>query len=150
MQRLGRSVDGFVLSASRLPDDELRRAAELSPIVLVNRAAPGLPCVVADYDSGTRQIVDHLASFGHESLVFARRPGRVVVRCPALARAPGRPPGAGLGRRGSAPTPDAGRRPAAADAVLAAGATAVVCHNDMLAIGAVRRLAERGKASPAT
>jgi LacI family repressor for deo operon, udp, cdd, tsx, nupC, and nupG len=38
--------------------------------------------------------------------------------------------------------------PAAADAVLAAGATAVVCHNDMLAIGLMRRLTERGRSIP--
>jgi LacI family transcriptional regulator len=74
VRRLGRSVDGFVLSATRLPDDDLRRAAEAGPVVLVNRAARGLPCVVADYDSGTRQIVDHLASLAHESFVFAGGP----------------------------------------------------------------------------
>jgi LacI family transcriptional regulator len=38
--------------------------------------------------------------------------------------------------------------PAAADAVLAAGAAAVVCHNDMLAIGLMRRLAQRGVMVP--
>jgi DNA-binding LacI/PurR family transcriptional regulator len=37
---------------------------------------------------------------------------------------------------------------AAADAVVAAGATAVVCHNDMLAIGVLQRLAARGVAVP--
>lgn len=38
--------------------------------------------------------------------------------------------------------------PAAADAVIASGATAVVCHNDMLAIGLMRRMAERGRSVP--
>src|SRR3954469_21964122 len=42
IRRLGPAVDGFVLSASRLPDATLLRAAELSPIALVNRATPGL------------------------------------------------------------------------------------------------------------
>src|SRR6478609_3152566 len=74
IRRLGPAVDGFVLSASRLPDDVLRRAAELNPIALVNRATPGVACVVADYDNGTRQIVDHLASHGHESFVFLGGP----------------------------------------------------------------------------
>jgi LacI family transcriptional regulator len=40
-------------------------------------------------------------------------------------------------------TPTLAGGPAAADAVLASGATAVVCHNDMLAIGLMRRLADR-------
>src|SRR5207342_1887477 len=74
IRRLGPAVDGFVLSASRLPDDELRRASALNPIALVNRATPGLACVVADFDAGTRQIVDHLASLGHDALVFLGGP----------------------------------------------------------------------------
>ena len=44
--------------------------------------------------------------------------------------------------------PTLGGGPAAADAVVAAGATAVVAHNDMLAIGVMLRLAERGVAVP--
>ncbi len=149
LQRLGPSVDGFVLSASRLPDEELLRAAELGPVVLVNRATAGLPCVVADYDSGTRQIVDHLASLGHRSFVFAGGPveswsgHRRWLGLQAAAKE------AGLSARRFGPyTPTLTGGPSAADAVLASGATAVVCHNDMLAIGLMRRLAERGRAVP--
>lgn len=149
LRRLGRSVDGFVLSASRVPDDDLRLAAELGPIVLVNRATPGLTCVVADYDSGTRQIVDHLASLGHRSFVFAGGPAEswsghrrwLGLQAAAKAR--------GLAARRFGPySPTLTGGPPAADAVLAAGATAVVCHNDMLAIGLMRRLAERGRTVP--
>ena len=147
--RLGRSVDGFVISASRLPDDELRRAAEQGPIVLVNRATPGLPCVVADYDTGTGQIVDHLASLGHGSFVFVGGPAESWsghrrwhgLRAAAEER--------GLAAQRFGPyTPTLTGGPAAADAVLASGATAVVCHNDVLAIGLMRRLAERGRNLP--
>src|SRR5690349_14716075 len=53
LARLGGAVDGFVVAASRLPDETLRRSAELTPLVLLNRATPGLPCVVADFDTGT-------------------------------------------------------------------------------------------------
>ena len=38
--------------------------------------------------------------------------------------------------------------PAAADAALTGGASAVVCHNDMLAIGLMRRLTARGVRVP--
>jgi LacI family transcriptional regulator len=145
LHRLGPAVDGFVLSASRLPDEELHRAAELNPLALVNRALPGIACVVADYDSGTRQIVDHLASLGHESLVFLGGPAESwsgARRWAGLRRAASR---AGLRVTRFGPySPTLGGGPAAADAALAAKATAAVCHNDMLAIGVVRRLAERG------
>ena len=71
---LGRAVDGFVLSASRLSDGDLHAAAARVPIALVNRAVAGVACVVADYETGTREIVEHLASYGHQSFVFAGGP----------------------------------------------------------------------------
>jgi LacI family transcriptional regulator len=149
VRRLGRSVDGFVLSASRLPDAELDRIAETTPLTLLNRAQHGVASVVADYESGTRQIVDHLASLGHRSLVFLGGPPESwsgVRRWAGLERAAGT---AGLKATRFGPySPTLRGGPAAADAALAAGATAVVCHNDMLAIGVLRRLAERGVGVP--
>jgi LacI family repressor for deo operon, udp, cdd, tsx, nupC, and nupG len=145
VRRLGPAVDGFVLSASRMPDDELRRAAELNPITLLNRATPGIPCVVADYDSGTRQIVDHLASLGHESLVFLGGPPESWSGARRWAGLQTAAAAAGIRASRFGPySPTLGGGPAAADAVLAARATAVVCHNDMLALGVLRRLTERG------
>ncbi|MGH3411835.1 MAG: LacI family DNA-binding transcriptional regulator [Marmoricola sp.] len=145
LRRLGPAVDGFVLSASRLPDEELGRAQELNALVLVNRASPGVASVVADFDHGTRQIVDHLASHGHRSIVFLGGPAESWsgARRWAGLRAAAEEQGLRLARLGPyAPTLEAG--PAAADAVLNARATAVVCHNDMLALGVLRRLAQRG------
>ncbi|MDO9377653.1 MAG: LacI family DNA-binding transcriptional regulator [Nocardioidaceae bacterium] len=145
VRRLGPAVDGFVLSASRLPDEVLRRAAELNPLVLVNRASPGVPCVVADYDHGTRQIVDHLAALGHRSFVFLGGPAESWSGARRWAGLQAAAADAGLdaGRFGPF-APDRTAGAAAADAVLASGATAVVAHNDMLAIGVLSRLAERG------
>lgn len=149
VRRLAGSVDGLVLAASRLPDDMLRRVAEQRPVVLLNRATPGVHCVVADYDSGTRQIVDHLASHGHESFVFLGGPAESWsgarrwrgLRAAAQVRNM-------RATRFGPYSPTLAGGPAAADAALAAGATAVVCHNDMLAIGVLRRLAERGTEVP--
>jgi LacI family transcriptional regulator len=149
ISRLERAVDGFVISASRLTDDELRSAAERNAIALVNRATPGLDCVVADFDSGTRQIVEHLASFGHRSFLFLGGPAEswsgarrwYGLQAAAAER--------GMQARRVGPyTPTLSGGPAAADAVLSSDATAVVCHNDMLAIGLMRRLAERGRSVP--
>jgi len=149
VRRLGPAVDGFVLSASRMPDARLREAAELGPVTLVNRATPGLSCVVADYDNGTRQIVDHLASHGHRSFVFLGGPAESWsgARRWAGLQAAARERGLAATRFGPY-TPTLAGGPAAADAVLAARATAAVAHNDMLAIGVLRRLAERGVRAP--
>ena len=149
--RLGPAVDGFVLSASRLPDADLEAAARPVPVVLVNRAAPGLESVVSDFDSGTQQIVDHLASLGHRSFVFLGGPAESWsgARRWAGLRAAGRRRGLKARRLGPyLPTVSGGL--AAADAAVAAGAdaTALVCHNDMLAIGVLRRLAARGVRVP--
>lgn len=144
VRRLGPAVDGFVLSASRLPDSELHRAAELNTLVLLNRVTRGIASVVADFASGTRQIVDHLASHGHTSAVFLAGPpeswsGR--RRWDGL-QAAAKDRGLEVTRIGPyAPILEAGT--AAADAVITSGATAAVCHNDMLAIGVMRRLLER-------
>jgi LacI family repressor for deo operon, udp, cdd, tsx, nupC, and nupG len=149
VQRLGPAVDGFVLSASRLPDAELLRVAEANPVALVNRATPGLACVVADFDSGTRQIVDHLASLGHPGFVFLGGPPESWSGARRWAGLSTAAQERGLSATRFGPyAPTLGGGPAAADAVLAWGGTAVVAHNDMLAIGVMQRLAERGVVVP--
>lgn len=149
VRRLGPAVDGFVLSASRLPDDELRRAAEHNTIALVNRATPGVAGVVADFDAGTRQIVDHLASLGHSSFVFLGGPAESWSGARRWAGLQAAADEQGLTATRFGPyVPTLSGGPAAADAVVAAGASAVVAHNDMLAIGVMLRLAERGVAVP--
>ncbi|HEY1135739.1 MAG TPA: LacI family DNA-binding transcriptional regulator [Nocardioides sp.] len=149
VRRLGAAVDGFVLVASRLSDPALREAASLNTLVLVNRVTPGVPSVVADFDTGTRQIVDHLASLGHTGFVFAGGPAESWsgsrrwqgFQAAAAER------GMTVARHGPY-VPVLASGAAAADAALAARASAVVCHNDMLAIGVLRRLADRGVRVP--
>ena len=105
VRRLERAVDGFVISASRLTDDELRGAAERSPIALVNRATPGLGCVVADFDAGHPADRRPPRVLRPPIVRLRRWPGRVVVRSPPLAGAAGRRGRAGHGRPGgSGPT----------------------------------------------
>ncbi len=149
VRRLGPAVDGFVLMASRMPDPVLRRTAELNRVVLVNRACTGLASVVADYDDGTRQIVAHLSAHGHRSFVFLGGPAESWsgARRWAGLRAAAREHGLEATRFGPY-TPTIAAGPAAADAVLAHKATAVVAHNDMLAIGVLNRLSARGVAVP--
>jgi DNA-binding LacI/PurR family transcriptional regulator len=148
--RLASSVDGFVLAASRLPDADLQTLAGRSPVVLFNRRVEGLASLVTDSADGSRQIVEHLVALGHRSLAYLAGPSgnwSDAERWRGLSEA-AEAAGATIVRCGPfAPTLDGG--PAAADVGLATGATALVAFNDLLAIGVLRRLGERGVAVPA-
>ncbi len=149
IQRLVPSVDGFVLAASRLPDENLRQLSGQRPVVLMSRELPGLASVVLDHHRGCRQIVEHLASLGHRHLVYLAGPENswmAATRWTALRAA-----SADLRIRAERVgpfTPKVSQGGAAADGALNTGATALVAHNDLLAIGMIKRLAERSVQVP--
>lgn len=145
VQRLVPAVDGFVLAASRLPDENLLQIAGQRPLVLMNRQVPDLPSVVLDHGQGCRQIVEHLASLGHEHVVYLAGPPAswmAAERWRAL-RAAADDLGLRADRIGPF-TPKVSQGGAAADGALTTGATATIAHNDLLAIGVMQRLAQRG------
>jgi DNA-binding LacI/PurR family transcriptional regulator len=150
IRRLARSVDGFVLAASRLPDQNILEFAGMRPLVLANRELPGLPSVIVDYAEGCRKIVSHLASLGHRSVVYLAGPRSswtAMRRWSSIRDACGTI-GIHVTRTGHFnPTVSSGS--AAADAAMALGSTAVIAHNDLLAIGVMRRLRERNVSVPA-
>lgn len=146
---LTRSVDGFILAASRLPDHDLRNLATKHRVVLVDREIDPLPSVAMDTGDGCRQILEHLASLGHREFTYcAGPPGSWMgaARWSALSR------GAeehGLRARRIGPyTPTVANGANAADSALRSRPTALVAHNDLLAIGIMRRLADRGVRVP--
>ena len=149
IQRLVSSVDGFVLAASRLPDENLRQIAAQRPVVLMSRELSGLASVVLDHEQGCRQIVEHLASLGHRELTYLAGPANswmANTRWSALRTAA---EDLGLDARRIGPfTPKVSQGGAAADGALNAGTSAIVAHNDLLAIGVVQRLAQRSVRVP--
>jgi DNA-binding LacI/PurR family transcriptional regulator len=148
--RLGSAVDGFVLASSRLPGAALHDLGGRRPVVLYNREADGFAGVVTDSAEASRQIVEHLAALGHESLAYLAGPRDAWSdgeRWRALA-ANAEAAGLAITRLGPfSPTVEGGA--AAADVGLACGATALVAFNDLLAIGVLRRLEHLGVAVPA-
>ncbi|MFJ6573331.1 LacI family DNA-binding transcriptional regulator [Streptomyces sp. NPDC091292] len=149
IERTLTSVDGLVVAASRLPTAQLADYARVKPIVLVNRVSEGLSSVVTDHTDGPRQIVEHLHSLGHRHLAFLGGPREswsAAKRWSAIA-ASALDLGVTITRLGPFPAAIEGGG-AAADAALGTRATALIAHNDLLAIGALRRLAERGVAVP--
>jgi LacI family transcriptional regulator len=147
-----RRCDGIVLCAPRMAEADLHTLlTELKPVVLVNREAgsSGTPVVAADYRTGLSELLDLLYGYGHRSLAY-------------LA---GAPQSASNTRRVEAVRDFLDNRPdaaievlpcgvnfaegyEAAERVLASSATGILAFNDLVAMGLMSALSERGVAVP--
>ena len=149
IERMRPTIDGVVLAASRLSDAAIGRLAQTIPLVVLNRQVSGVPTVVMDTGAGMTQAVEHLVSLGHRDIAYAAGPDRSwanAARWRALTEA-AEFHGASARKLGPfAPVRESGS--AAADALVNSGATAVIAFNDLLAIGMLERLAERGMDVP--
>lgn len=143
------SSAGAVLAATRLTDEQVLDVAGRLPLVTVNRRVDGVPSVLADTPSAFGQAIDHLVSYGHRRVCYVSGPEGSATnrRRWAAVQAAAERTGVEAVRIGPfTPKPDSGA--AAADALLASGATAGLAFNDILAIGMLRRLAARGVSVP--
>jgi DNA-binding LacI/PurR family transcriptional regulator len=149
LRDLGPTVDGFVLASSRLRDESLLRLAERHRVVLLNREVAGLASVALDTTSGCRQILQHLASLGHRRLTYCAGPTGSWMGAARWAALSAGAEEHGLTAHRVGPyTPNVANGGAAADGALRTRSTAFVAHNDLLAIGIVRRLTQRGVQVP--
>ena len=150
VEKLSRSVDGFVIGSSRMSDQRIRETHGLRPVVLVNRRTPGVTSVSPDQESGTRQIIEHLAALGHREVLFLAGPpeswlgARRWAGVSAAAKARGL-----LARRIGPFHPSIDGGFVAGEAALTERAKAVIAHNDLVAIGVLKRFASRGIRVPA-
>lgn len=149
IEQLSRYVDGFILASSRMSDSTIQSLAAHQNLTLVSRELDGLPSTVVDHVEGSRQIVEHLESLGHHSVVYLAGPRSSWLgarRWRAISSA-ARRLGLTVNRAGPF-TPTVANGGAAADAAIGSGATAAVAHNDLLAIGMLRRFEQRGVGVP--
>jgi LacI family transcriptional regulator len=150
---LARQVDGIISGTARCDpgqfDDVLAFGIGL---VLVNRWIPGaqLSSVTPDDTTGQRLAVEHLLGLGHREIAYLAGPqdhstgsDRLAAFETAMAAA-GIDRDPGLTRVADAQTEAEGER--LLGAMLEAGArpTAVAAANDLLAVGCLDALAERG------
>lgn len=139
------SVDGIVVAASRLSDEELSTLGQRVPLVAVNREIPGMSSVIINTPDGIVQAIDHLVSLGHQSIAYLGGPvtsWSSRERWLSLEKA-AQKLGVDVQRLGPfAPTMHAGA--AAAESAVHHDVTACIFFNDILAIGALKRFAERG------
>jgi LacI family transcriptional regulator len=149
-------VDGLVLCSSRLEDDELRSMIARHPaMVLVNRRleGEGVSAVLVDDELGGRLATEHLLRTGRRRIGFltgptASRSGRQRVNGYLAAFAAAGVPYGSAWVRPCAPTVEGGRQ--ASRELLAAhpGLTALLCYNDLVAVGALQACAELHCAVP--
>jgi LacI family repressor for deo operon, udp, cdd, tsx, nupC, and nupG len=145
LRQASQLTDGVVLAATRLSDVQLRAAAQATPVVLVNRHIEGFSSVSLDTGLGFRQAVEHLVSLGHRSIAYLSGPvgsWSDGIRWSAIQAAARGLNVRTFGLGPFAPTFASGAP--AADALANSDATACIAFNDLLAIGAMRRLAARG------
>ena len=142
---MGKQVDGVIVCAPFASDAQLARIARMTTLVLVNRRLSGIPAVLMDVARGMRQAIGHLAALGHHRLAYLSGPRQAWSnrerRRGLLAAA--RSHRIQLVELGPfEPKFEGGIE--AADLAVNTGATALVAYNDMMALGALRRLVARG------
>ncbi|BDZ50394.1 LacI family transcriptional regulator [Frondihabitans sucicola] len=145
LESLGSNAVGAVVTASRLPDADLAAYSRGMPLVAINRRPEGVPNVLIDTPGGVEQALEHLFSLGHRDIVYVSGPVTSWSnerRWKALERA-GERLGAVPHRVGPF-TPTTGAGVVAADVAVTSGATACIVFNDLIAIGMLARLRERG------
>jgi DNA-binding LacI/PurR family transcriptional regulator len=148
-RNMARQVDGLVLCSPGMTDEQLRDLAGQTSIVLLDREIDGIPSVVMDSPGGMRQAIQHLAALGHRRCAFIGGPRDSWS---GSARRRGLRPAAeqhGIDLVEFGPFPprfEGGLQ--GADLALAAGVTAIIAYNDMVAFGILARLNARGVAVP--
>jgi len=149
LEQMRRTADGVILTASRLSDAALVAASGRMPLVTINRDMAGVPSVILDTPTATNQALDHLISLGHSRIAYLGGPessSSNMRRWAALSTA-GRERDVDVVRLGPF-APRAYSGAAAADALVHSGATAGIAFNDLMAIGMLQRLHERGVQVP--
>ena len=170
-QLVERGVDGIIFLSglhadlSADPDRYARLAGRGVPFVLVNGYNPRVsaPFVSPDDRTAADMAVRHLRQLGHERIGLAIGPGRYV---PSVRKAEGfaaamagtgsgsgSGPGSGSGSgsadglvRNTLFTVEGGH--AAAGSLLDEGCTGIVCGSDLMALGAIRAVRQRGLTVP--
>ncbi|MDQ7988962.1 MAG: LacI family DNA-binding transcriptional regulator [Candidatus Dactylopiibacterium sp.] len=138
LEALAGRVDGLIVS-SRLPDESLSWLTELGkPVVFFGRRdAPGIRCVRSDGHRAAYMLGRHLVDTGRRRIAYlgfpaARWDGE---RAAGLAEAMAANGLAPIRHAVEAPTMEGGQREASSLLMGEARPDAVVCYNDLVAIG---------------
>ncbi|MEO6826510.1 MAG: LacI family DNA-binding transcriptional regulator [Microbacteriaceae bacterium] len=150
VQSLIKQVDGVVLCSPRGTDAEIAKLVTQTPVVLANRLFEGTPSIIFDNGGGVRAVLRHLVALGHQRIAYAGGPESSWSngeRTRAFTGYGAEVAGLDLIELGNFPPFFSGGLQAG-DLAIASGATAVVAYNDIMALGLVDRLRQRGLSAP--
>jgi LacI family transcriptional regulator len=144
------AVEGVLLTGPRMSHNAIRMLAKQTPLVLLNRRVPEVPAVITDNTTGMRRAVEHLAELGHQTVTYLAGPEaswadgmRWVALMEACHELDLR-----FRRVGPCNTPTVQAGLDAAEEVLAQKATAIIAHNDLMAIGVIKGMRRSGVRVP--
>lgn len=147
-----RRCDGVVLCAPRMGDAELEELAPtLHPLVLINRTtvASNTPSLSVDYGQGIQELARHLVELGHRRLAYLQGPPHSASnrqRLAGLEQFQAENPGIELQHLQGGSNFDSGHD--ATESVIDSGATGILAFNDLVAMGLLSGLHERGLRVP--
>jgi len=147
---LCKRVDGMVMCSPRAPDSVITELASECTLVLVNRRCGDVPTVEIDNLEGIRLAMTHLRALGHRTIAYVGGPSTSwsnMQRLAALGTVTGQDADTELINLGSF-QPYVSGGIAAADQVIASGATAALAYNDLVAYGLLDRFRQRGVRVP--
>lgn len=147
-QLAGRSA-GLVVCSPRLDAEDVLALCGDTPVVLVNRESATADCVLADASDGLRQTAEYLAALGHRHLAYVQGSQHSWSNSHRVDVARERAAAAGLRLEvlGWQSETVAGGVAAAAG-VIASGASAVITHNDLVALGVITGARQLGVRVP--
>ncbi|WP_349497477.1 LacI family DNA-binding transcriptional regulator [Crossiella sp. CA-258035] len=149
VRTMAQQVDGLIVCAPGLADEPLLEVAAKSSLVLVNRVLPEVPAALMNAADGIAQLVAHLAELGHRRVVFLSGPDTSWSNRQRRKGLRAAAPEHGLTVTELGPFPpryEGGV--AAADEALRAEPTAIIAYNDVMALGVLSRLREKGVRVP--
>ncbi|MFL4475540.1 LacI family DNA-binding transcriptional regulator [Paeniglutamicibacter sp. MACA_103] len=143
---LSRQVDGVIVCSARGTDASIQELSRDMPLVLVNRRVQEVSSITFDHAESFRSVMGHLMALGHRKIAYAGGPQTSwsnLQRVQAFAAAGKKFPELKLAELGNFQPVFTGGI-AAGDLAIASGATAVVAFNDLVAVGLMDRLRQRG------
>ena len=151
---IGRRVEGLAAIVSEMDSNLIEElTGNRIPVVFYDVGAPrhNITNIRVNYRRGMEKLISYLYSLGHRRVGFVGHHGNlgpINERFRVLVDAVARYPDLKVENAADADTLEGGRR--ATRALLAAnpGITAIVCVNDLMAVGTLRELRESGRRVP--